>query len=376
MRRRRTRRPDLPAAAVTKGLSTWDRVVRSPITLFLVLLTIVSLLGYAVFRLIYHPNNALIRRIGDFVTLPKDEEARLRREEVAAALSEGGPRSTHSRWSQFGEDVELARINLPVRTIILLGVIAGLALGIVVSIIVGSPIGVLAGLVVIPITNLLIKRRLRAVQRQFSDQLPENLDLISSGLRAGHSFIAALAVCVEDAAEPSKSEFQRVIADEQLGVPIDESLHVVARRMNSRDVVQIALVARLQRDAGTNAADVIEQVADNVRARLELRRLISTLTAQGRMARWIVSLLPVGLFVAIYILNPDYLSPALGRPRRHRRPHRGRDHDRRGFARDQADNRDRGLAHDYIHSRRRTASPGIRGDHDPRSCFVRPKSLA
>jgi tight adherence protein B len=79
--------------------------------------------------------------------------------------------------------------------------------------------------------------------------------------------------------------------------------------MNSRDVVQIALVAKLQREAGTNAADVLDQVSDNVRARLELRRLISTLTAQGRMARWIVSLLPVGLFIGIFLLNRDYLSP-------------------------------------------------------------------
>ena len=290
---------------MTKGLSTWDRVIRSPITLVIVVLSIVSLLGWVVFRLLYRPNTALIQRIGEFVTLPKEEPARQRREEVAAALSAGEARTTEGRMQRFEEEVELARITLPPRTIILLAVIAGLAVGIIVSIIVGSPIAVLAGLVVLPITNLLIKRRLRSVQRQFSDQLPENLDLISSGSGPATASSRALAVCVEDAAEPSKSEFQRVIADEQLGVPIDESLHIVALRMNSRDVVQIALVARLQRDAGTNAADVLDQVADNVRARLELRRLITTLTAQGRMARWIVSLLPVGLFIAIYFLNPD-----------------------------------------------------------------------
>ena len=72
-----------------------------------------------------------------------------------------------------------------------------------------------------------------------------------------------------------------MIADEQLGVPIDESLHVVAKRMQSRDVVQIALVARLQREAGTNAADVLDQVADNVRGRLELRRLITDADGAG-----------------------------------------------------------------------------------------------
>ena len=155
----------------------------------------------------------------------------------------------------------------------------------------------------------------RRRESAFSDQLPDNLDVLSSGLRSGHSFAGALAVCVDDAAEPSKGEFRRVIADEQLGVPIDEALHVTAYRMKNRDVVQIALVAKLQRDAGTNAADVLDQVSDNVRARLELRRLVTTLTAQGRMARWIVSLLPVVLFVGIYFAQPGLSLAALDRSR-------------------------------------------------------------
>ena len=79
--------------------------------------------------------------------------------------------------------------------------------------------------------------------------------------------------------------------------------------------IQVALVARLQREAGTNAAEVLDQVSENVRNRMELVRLIRTLTAQGRMARWIVSLLPVFLFVAIYVLNREYLQPALDRRR-------------------------------------------------------------
>ena len=309
--------PSLPTASVANGETWWDRIIRSSITLIVVVFAIVAMLGYAVFRLLYRPDQALKRRIGQFVSLPEDERAKQRQAEVDLMLAPDEKSPTEGRFAylrRLEDDMELAHIETPVRTVLLFTCIGGLALGIVVAILVGSPIGLLAALVAPFVTRAVVSRRLRTTRGVFSDQLPDNLDVLASGLRAGHSFVGALAVCVDDAAEPSKSEFQRVLADEQLGVPVDEALHVTAKRMDSRDVVQIALVAKLQREAGTNAAAVLDQVADNVRARLELRRLVATLTAQGRMARWIVSLLPVGLFLIIYLLNREYLAPLWNDP--------------------------------------------------------------
>jgi tight adherence protein B len=104
---------------------------------------------------------------------------------------------------------------------------------------------------------------------------------------------------------------QRVVAAEQLGVPIQDSMAVVAERMASRDVEQLALVAELQREAGGNAAEVIDRVAETVRERFDLKRLIQTLTMQGRMSRWIVSALPVAIVLALQVENPHYLHPLL-----------------------------------------------------------------
>jgi tight adherence protein B len=69
------------------------------------------------------------------------------------------------------------------------------------------------------------------------------------------------------------------------------------------------MVAALQRETGGNSADVLDQVAENIRERAALRRLVRTLTAQGRMARWIVSSLPVGLLLIIVLLNRSYIDP-------------------------------------------------------------------
>jgi len=205
--------------------------------------------------------------------------------------------------------MSIAGISLTPRGLIILSIVGGFVVGVLLSVVIGSPIGILAIFLGPLFARAWVNGQLRKRRKTFADQLPENLDVISSGLRSGHSFTGALAVCVDDAVEPAKTEFKRVIADEQLGIPIDDALHVTGHRMLNRDVVQVALVAKLQRDAGTNAAEVLDQVSENIRHRLELRRLIASLTAQGRMARWIVSLLPVLLFIAIYVLNKDYLRP-------------------------------------------------------------------
>ncbi len=118
-----------------------------------------------------------------------------------------------------------------------------------------------------------------------------------------------MTVMARDAGQPSRREFERVIADEQLGVPLDESLKRVGARMENPDMTQVALIALLQRETGSSSAEVIDHVANNVRARMEVRRLVRTLTAQGRLARWIVSLMPLGLLIAISGIVPGYLDP-------------------------------------------------------------------
>ena len=100
-----------------------------------------------------------------------------------------------------------------------------------------------------------------------------------------------------------------MVADEQLGVPLDEAIDAVADRMESSDLRQVGLVAALQHETGGNTAEVLDRVADTVRERFELRRLVRTLTTQGRMSRWILTSLPAFLLAAISFLNPEYVEP-------------------------------------------------------------------
>ena len=159
-----------------------------------------------------------------------------------------------------------------------------------------------------------IKTKLTRKRKRFSDQLPDTLQVIASAMRAGHTIIGALAVVANESPEPTRNEMRRVVADEQIGVPLDVALDRTARRMDNLEFVQVALVAGLQREAGGNAAEVLDRVAETVRDRIELRQLVKSLTAQGRLSRWILTLLPPGLAGIIALLDPGYLSPLVDKP--------------------------------------------------------------
>ncbi len=174
---------------------------------------------------------------------------------------------------------------------------------------IAGPVGLLLAAAVPFGVYALVKSRLQRRRARFAEQLPDNLQVIASALRAGHSLVGALAVLTEDVAEPSQTEFRRVLADEQVGVPLEDALADVGERMGSRDLAQISVVAALQRETGGNSAEVIDRVTETIRQRFELRRLVKTLTTQGRMSRWVVSLLPIVLFFVINLINPDYMKP-------------------------------------------------------------------
>lgn len=287
-----------------------DKVLKSWLTSLFLVLCFMYLVFFAFSRALGRPNRSLQSRLGEFVSITREDERR-RREEVRAALQrkQNSLLSQLSFWETFTSDAELAGVRVAPARLVLWAIGGGFLLAILGTAVSGSGFAVL--LIVVPVIGLrmYVRRKLRRTRDAFGDQLADNLEVLASALRAGHSLVGALAVVVENADDPSRSEFQRVLADEQLGVPLEDALGVTVVRMANRDLDQVAVVVVLQRDAGANSAEVLDQIVDNIRARQEIRRLVSVLTAQGRMARWIVSLLPVGLLLVISLLNPSYMTP-------------------------------------------------------------------
>ncbi|HEX3391586.1 MAG TPA: type II secretion system F family protein [Solirubrobacteraceae bacterium] len=213
-------------------------------------------------------------------------------------------------WGAFKEKLELARIERPAGEIVLVTTLATLAAAVVLSLMAGTPVLAIPILGLGPAAMLaIVNQRLARQRRQFREQLPSHLQELASAMRAGHSLVSGLRTIASSAAEPMRTELQRVLADEQLGVPLDAALAPMARRMASDDVKQVALVAALHERTGGNMAAVLDQVAEGVRERMELRRELESLTAQARLSRWVVTLLPPALMLVISIENGSYLRP-------------------------------------------------------------------
>jgi tight adherence protein B len=251
------------------------------------------------------------KRMAEFVSMPAPEKERP--SGVLADKIEGGTEKVFERtgwWGRFAADLQFADISTSPERIVLFTFIGTFLTIWLLSVIIHSLLIALVIGIFIPFgVRIWIKRKVDRKRRLFAEQLPDNLQVLASALRAGHSFIGALSVVVDDAPEPSRTEFRRVVADEQLGVPLEDALHVVVERMESRELEQVALVASLQRQTGGNTAEVLDRVTDTIRERFELRRTVRTLTAQGRLSRWVVSLLPVFLLLVISLLNPHYMHP-------------------------------------------------------------------
>jgi tight adherence protein B len=213
----------------------------------------------------------------------------------------------------LSEEVDLAQIGMSTNQIVALTAAATLILGWLLAIETGSLLGALVAVCVPFGVRIAIRVQVDRQRRAFDEQLPDNLQVVASAMRAGHTFVSALAVVAEDAPEPSRRELKRVLADEQLGIPLVDALNSVTERMKSRDFEHVALVAALQRETGGNTAEVIDSVTETIRERLDLRRLVRTLTAQGRLSGWVVSALPPALLLLISLLNPDYIHPLFHR---------------------------------------------------------------
>jgi tight adherence protein B len=282
-----------------------SRFVLSSASIAAVGLVIAGLLGWALLLVTRGPKRNLVERIGHFsVGVPTnliDHE----REVVRKALSEN--RYTRSFWAKLERDLEIARLDWTARRVAF--TTAGASIALTVVLMAFSPVLALFGLVApVVVARSVMGWKLKRLRDEFADQLPAALQVLASALRVGHSFSGALGVVVENTVEPARSELRRVVQDDQLGIPPEVAIRRMGDRMANRDLEQVALLAELQRTAGGNSAEVLDTVVETIRQRGELRRLVRSLTAQGRMARWILTALPVGMTAFLWFMHPDIMS--------------------------------------------------------------------
>ncbi len=208
-------------------------------------------------------------------------------------------------------EIMLERANLPLRApeAIFFLLAASLVLSLLGLLLTGSLLGAVVALVLaimlpVAVVNFMIRRR----QKEFVGQLPDMLTLLAGTLRAGYSIGQGFESVSGEVADPMGRELRRVVTETRLGRPLEEALEAVAQRMGSDDFSWAVMAIRIQREVGGNLAELLLTVADTMTQRERLRRDVSTLTAEGRISAIIIGLLPPGLGVVMFFMNPEYIS--------------------------------------------------------------------
>ena len=194
-------------------------------------------------------------------------------------------------------------------------VIAGGFVGALIGLIVGGVLVAILFSVPAPlVAHLVLKVRAGNRRDKFEDQLGDTLQLLSGGLRAGHSILRAIDAAAAESESPTAEEMRRVITETSLGRDLQASLVDTAERMRSEDFVWIGQAIQINREVGGNLAEVLDQVNETIRERSEIKGHIKSLAAEGKFSAYILMALPVGIVLMLMVVNPGYMNVMFTHP--------------------------------------------------------------
>ena len=178
-----------------------------------------------------------------------------------------------------------------------------------------SPIALLVGaLIGFLLPRFWLNRRKSGRLNAFNKQLPDTITLIANALRAGSSFLQAIELVVRESRPPISTEFSRVIREVNLGLPFEQALENMVRRVRSDDLELMATAISIQHQVGGNLAEILDSIAYTIRERIRIKGEIRTLTAQQRLSGYVVGFLPIGLAGFLFVAAPGFMNPMFANP--------------------------------------------------------------
>jgi len=225
----------------------------------------------------------------------------------------------------FGANLarDIARADLKLKPSEFLFIWAGSTIGIPLFMIVLSPfvtafsspvIWLVGGFIGFMLPRFWLGRRKNGRLNSFNKQLPDTITLIANALRAGSSFLQAIELVVRESRPPISTEFGRVIREVNLGLPFDQALENMVRRVRSDDLELMATAISIQHQVGGNLAEILDSIAYTIRERVRIKGEIRTLTAQQRLSGYVVGFLPIGLAGFLFIAAPGFMDPMFQKP--------------------------------------------------------------
>ena len=186
--------------------------------------------------------------------------------------------------------------------------IAGLA-GVFVAAVTAGPLVALVVAALVPLVAKVVVGVLAQRRRdRFADQLPETLQMLAGGLRAGHALAQAVDTVARETEPPTSDEFRRLTIETRLGRDFREALQAMAERVRSTDFEWAVQAIEIQREVGGDLAEILDAVGSTIRDRNRVRRQVHALSAEGRLSAWVLMVLPFAMASIMFVTNRSYIS--------------------------------------------------------------------
>jgi tight adherence protein B len=212
------------------------------------------------------------------------------------------------------ELLDLAGLRLSQADYIILVIAGTLVAGAVGTLMRGYGLGLLLSLVSPFLGHFVLVVRISHRRAKFDSQMGDLLQLLSGGLRAGHSILRSIDAAASEADAPTSEEMRRVVTETSLGKDLLESLMDTALRMDSDDFTWIAQAIQINREVGGDLAEVLDQVNGTIRERAEIKGQIKALSAEGKFSAYILMALPVVIVLMLSVVNPSYIGVLFTEP--------------------------------------------------------------
>lgn len=183
-----------------------------------------------------------------------------------------------------------------------MAVFSGIVLGAGVVVMLGALSAAIALGLPISIVNMIAQRRRKKVEAQF----PVALDVFVRALRSGHPVAGAIDLLTREMEDPIGSEFGMIADEVAYGAELTDAIAAMADRWDLEDIRMFVVSLSVQFETGGNLAEILENLSEVIRARASLYMKVRSLSSEGRMTGWMLTVLPVLTFIGMFMVNPGF----------------------------------------------------------------------
>jgi tight adherence protein B len=292
---------------------------------FLILLGAASifLLSYQLLKVLSR-NGDYISRLNRYTNVEEAREERKKEAKktegmVGKALSEsiGKVKLLEGYKKKLQVDLNRAHLLLKAEEFMALGLILFCLFAVAIIMIKGIgmwPLALIFGIGGWFLPVMAIKAKIKKRIKILNEQLGDAVSMMSNSLKAGYSFFQAIDMLANEMTGPISEEFSTLMKEINLGLTTEKAMENMASRVKSDDLDLVITAVLIQRTIGGNLAEVLDNITTTIRDRVKILGEIKTVTAQGRMSGLVISLLPVIMYVILYMMSPEKMSLLFSRP--------------------------------------------------------------